>query len=104
MAWSPGTSWLAQLGGLESAWLAGLAGIIGFWQRGRQPVGRAFLGDFARWVVPIIFGLTVLVLWEGLVAALNVVPPVILPPPSAIAGKDRSGRTHPLAPTSRRPS
>jgi NitT/TauT family transport system permease protein len=36
--------------------------------------------------VPVIFGITVLVVWEGLVRGLEV-PGVILPPPSAIAVK-----------------
>ncbi len=36
--------------------------------------------------VPVIFGVTVLVVWEGVVRGLEV-PPVILPPPSAIAVK-----------------
>ena len=36
--------------------------------------------------VPVIFGVTVLVVWEGLVRGLNV-SPVILPPPSAVAAK-----------------
>ena len=37
-----------------------------------------------RVVVPLLFGLTLLVLWEGLVRALNV-SPVILPAPSIVA-------------------
>lgn len=37
-------------------------------------------------LVPLIFGMTVLILWEGLVRGLNVAS-VILPPPSAIAAK-----------------
>lgn len=37
-------------------------------------------------VVPILFGITVLVLWEGLVRGLEV-SPVILPPPSVIWAK-----------------
>ena len=40
-----------------------------------------------RWVrilIPVLFGVTLLVLWEGLVRALGV-SPVILPPPSAVA-------------------
>jgi len=36
--------------------------------------------------VPVVFGLTILVLWEGLVRGLNV-SPVILPPPSAVAAR-----------------
>jgi NitT/TauT family transport system permease protein len=41
---------------------------------------------FGKALVPLIFGATVLVLWEGLVRGLNVAP-VILPAPSAIAAK-----------------
>ena len=43
----------------------------------------------ARWVryfVPTLFGVTVILVWEGLVRGLGV-PSVILPPPSAIAAK-----------------
>ena len=36
--------------------------------------------------VPMVFGITLIVVWELLVRGLNV-PPVILPPPSAIAAK-----------------
>jgi NitT/TauT family transport system permease protein len=36
--------------------------------------------------VPVIFGVTVLVVWEGLVRGLNV-SPVILPPPTAVVTK-----------------
>jgi len=39
-----------------------------------------------RLAVPAIFGITLLVVWEGLVRGLNV-PGVILPPPSAIGGR-----------------
>lgn len=39
-----------------------------------------------RIVVPLLFGLTILVLWEAAVAAFNV-SPVILPAPSAIAAR-----------------
>jgi NitT/TauT family transport system permease protein len=39
-----------------------------------------------RIAVPLIFGLTILVMWELIVRGLHV-PPVILPPPSAIAGQ-----------------
>ena len=39
-----------------------------------------------RLVVPAVFGITILVLWEGVVRGLGV-SPVILPPPSMIAGK-----------------
>ena len=40
----------------------------------------------ARIAAPVIFGLAVLVLWEGLVRGLGV-SPVILPPPSAVAAR-----------------
>jgi NitT/TauT family transport system permease protein len=39
---------------------------------------------FGRFAVPLIFGATILVVWEGLVRGLNVAP-VILPAPSVIA-------------------
>ena len=45
--------------------------------RGTMPV---------RIAVPLLFGLTILAVWELLVHGLNV-PPVILPPPSAIAAR-----------------
>ena len=41
---------------------------------------------FGKALVPLIFGATILVLWEGLVRGLNVAP-VILPAPSVIAAK-----------------
>lgn len=37
-----------------------------------------------RILIPVLFGMTLLVLWEGMVRALGV-SPVILPPPSAVA-------------------
>lgn len=37
-----------------------------------------------RIVIPVLFGLSLLVLWEGIVAAFEV-PPVILPAPSVVA-------------------
>jgi NitT/TauT family transport system permease protein len=48
-----------------------------------SPVSHTRLGKV---LVPVIFGATVLVLWEGLVRGLDVAP-VILPAPSAIAAK-----------------
>ncbi|MDD8024019.1 MAG: ABC transporter permease [Paracoccaceae bacterium] len=41
---------------------------------------------WAKLLVPVLFGATLLVLWEGLVRGLNV-SPVILPPPSMIAAR-----------------
>ncbi len=61
-------------------WLAAWA--LNVWLAG-SAVSRTRLGKL---LVPLIFGATVLVLWEGLVRGLNVAP-VILPAPSAIAGK-----------------
>jgi NitT/TauT family transport system permease protein len=40
----------------------------------------------ARYLVPVIFGLTILLLWEMTVKRLGV-SPVILPPPSAVAAR-----------------
>jgi len=62
---------------------------LGFW------IGATLLNNWlaksrwqdAAWVrffVPTLFGVTVIVVWEGLVRGLNV-PGVILPPPSSIA-------------------
>ncbi len=42
-----------------------------------------------RIAVPVIFGATVLIVWEGLVRGLSV-PGVILPPPSAVAAAIRA--------------
>jgi NitT/TauT family transport system permease protein len=72
---------LAAIGVAQPA----LAGILGFWIVAwivNVWVAR-FLGDFGRWLVPIIFGLTILLLWE-MVVAVYAVPPVILPAPSDI--------------------
>jgi NitT/TauT family transport system permease protein len=57
---------------------------LGWWVNSRlaaSPLARTQVGKLA---VPVIFGLTILILWEGLVRGLNV-SPVILPPPSAVA-------------------
>ena len=57
---------------------------FGWWVNSRlaaSPLARTQGGKLA---VPVIFGLTILILWEGLVRGLNV-SPVILPPPSAVA-------------------
>jgi NitT/TauT family transport system permease protein len=50
----------------------------------RLAASRLMRHRAARLAVPAIFGVTILVLWEGLVRGLGV-PPVILPPPTAIA-------------------
>lgn len=40
----------------------------------------------SRFLIPTLFGITILVLWEGLVVGLDI-SPIILPPPSAVAVK-----------------
>lgn len=60
----------------------GLAWALNIWLSAR-PLSQSRAG---RLIVPAIFGITVLVLWEGLVRGLSV-PAVILPPPSAIAAR-----------------
>jgi NitT/TauT family transport system permease protein len=63
----------------------GLAGIVGFWAVAwivNVWVVR-FLGDFGRWLAPLLFGVTLLVLWE-MVVAVYAISPVILPAPTAI--------------------
>ncbi|WGW02345.1 ABC transporter permease [Tropicibacter oceani] len=49
-------------------------------------------GRSAAYVVPVIFGLTILFIWEGMVRGLNI-SPVLLPPPSAI-GAALASKTH----------
>ena len=48
-------------------------------------LARSALGNRrdVRLFIPALFGVTLLVLWEGIVRGLNV-PPVILPAPTAI--------------------
>jgi NitT/TauT family transport system permease protein len=69
MSWIAGTLvfWLA-------AWALNARVAASGWSRTKA--GRLF--------VPVLFGVTLLVVWEGLVRGLNVAP-VILPAPSAIA-------------------
>ncbi len=58
----------------------------GWWINARlaaSPLSRTRGGRIA---VPVIFGVTVLILWEGLVRGLEV-NPVILPSPSAVAAR-----------------
>jgi NitT/TauT family transport system permease protein len=56
---------------------------LGFWA-GAWAVNIWLANRRAGLIVPAIFGITLLVLWEGLVRGLGV-SPVILPPPSAVA-------------------
>lgn len=73
-------------GGIGMGWVAGA---LVFWLAAwalnasiaASPLSQTRAG---RLVVPVLFGVTLLVVWEGLVRGLNVAP-VILPPPSAIA-------------------
>ncbi|MEL6206290.1 MAG: ABC transporter permease [Pseudomonadota bacterium] len=55
-----------------------------WWLNVRIAASRWAGSAAARLAVPALFGITLLVLWEGLVRGLHV-PSVILPPPSAIA-------------------
>ncbi len=66
----------AKLGLLVLAWIS-LWG-INVWLSKRPP------SRLISFLVPMIFGLTLLMLWEGLVDVFNV-SPILLPPPSAIA-------------------
>lgn len=49
-------------------------------------LSRGKLTKRNKFIIPFLFGVTILVLWEGLVVGLNV-SPIILPPPSAVAAK-----------------
>jgi NitT/TauT family transport system permease protein len=69
--------------------LGWIAGTLIFWLAAWMLNARIAAGSWSRTrggrlAVPALFGLTVLVVWEGLVRGLNVAP-VILPAPSAIA-------------------
>jgi NitT/TauT family transport system permease protein len=68
---------MSWLWGALLFWLAAWAVNIWLSRRG------AALGRMVRFAVPTLFGLTLLVLWEGVVRGLDV-PGVILPAPSAI--------------------
>lgn len=69
---------------MAGMWLGiGLVAWLGGWwlnvQLSRAPKGRG-----ATWLVPVIFGLTVLVIWESVVRGFGI-SPVLLPAPSDIA-------------------
>jgi NitT/TauT family transport system permease protein len=57
-----------------------------WWLNVRIAASRWAATRAGKLAVPAIFGVTLLVLWEGLVRGLSV-PSVILPPPSAIAAR-----------------
>jgi len=66
-------------------WLVGAVAFwaLAFWINARIAATRARLTRWGRVLVPVLFGVTLLVLWEGAVRALQV-SPIILPAPSAI--------------------
>ena len=66
--------------------LALAAWVLGWWVNSRLANSARAKTRGVKLAVPVIFGLTILVVWEGLVRGLNV-SPVILPPPSAVAAK-----------------
>jgi ABC-type nitrate/sulfonate/bicarbonate transport system permease component len=69
-------------------WLAVAFGAwaVGWWvMPGWRSLG-AGADPGGKLAVPVIFGLTILIVWEGLVRGLGV-SPVILPPPSAVAAR-----------------
>lgn len=72
---------------MSLALILGLAFWLGAWATNAFVAGRPFgRTRTGRIFVPVLFGITLLVLWEALVRAFAV-PTVILPAPSAIAGK-----------------
>lgn len=71
---------------MTALWVA-IAVWLGAWALNVRLAGSAVARrPLGRLLVPVIFGATVLVLWEGLVRGLGVAP-VILPAPSVIAAK-----------------
>nr|WP_319389577.1 ABC transporter permease [uncultured Cohaesibacter sp.] len=58
--------------------------IVASWVNVKLSRSKAHKTLLVRFLVPFIFGVTILVAWELLVRGLNI-PGVILPPPSAIA-------------------
>jgi NitT/TauT family transport system permease protein len=71
---------------MSAVWIA-LAVWLALWALNVRLSGHPMSNSrFGKALVPLIFGATVLILWEGLVRGLGV-SPVILPAPSAIAAK-----------------
>ncbi len=70
------------------SWLVGaIVFWIAAWALNARLAGSAFgRGRAGRVVVPVLFGITILVLWEGIVRGLGV-QAIILPPPSMIGAK-----------------
>ena len=65
---------------------AGAVWALGWFINVRLAASRAASTPLVRLALPIIFGLTLLIMWELLVRLLEV-SPVILPPPSMIAAR-----------------
>ena len=57
---------------------------MGYWANYKLANGAHSQSRLVKLAVPVIFGVTIIAVWEGLVRGLNV-PQVILPPPSDIA-------------------
>jgi NitT/TauT family transport system permease protein len=70
------------------SWLVGAVVFwIAAWALNARLAGSAFgRGRAGRVLVPVLFGITILVLWEGIVRGLGV-QAIILPPPSMIGAK-----------------
>ncbi len=69
-------------------WLAGgfIFFVVAFWVNLRIAASPYNTARWARIVVPALFGITILVIWESLVWGLGI-SPIILPAPSAIGSK-----------------
>ena len=65
---------------------AGIVWIAGWWLNARLAHGAGSDSRLIRLLIPAIFGLTLLIMWEILVRGLGV-SPVILPPPSMIGAR-----------------
>ncbi len=70
------------------SWVLGvtLFWLAAWWANTRIAASRFAATRAGKLAVPALFGITLLVLWEGMVRGLNV-PGVILPAPTAIAAK-----------------
>jgi NitT/TauT family transport system permease protein len=80
---------MIPLSGHRGIGMGWIAGTLAFWLAAWALNARLAASGWARTkagriAVPLIFGATILVVWEGLVRGLDVAP-VILPAPSAIA-------------------
>jgi len=76
--------WIVQAGGETAGWIK-LANLVALWVCA-SCINAALAGSgraAARYLVPAIFGISILLLWERAVAMFGI-SPVILPAPSAI--------------------